>query len=278
VIRLDVRRGAQAPRAITVEFVGVTGGGKTTLARAIAADGLDGRPARMWTDLVIDRRGLRRIEDPHVINLLADAIALPTLPRLSRHDREFLRFAVDRLRRHAPSVPSRLNYIRNVIRKVGIHHRALRAEPGTTFLFDEGTILSAYQLFVYSRHPFTRAELDRFAELVPMPDRVVHVKAPIDVVVERAASRSDPRRELRRGGPGEVRGAIRRAAELFDALVELEPIRSRTLTVELADGSPETLRAVARDVGGWIDASTSPSRSTRSSPPSGRPTPRAWRS
>ena len=133
VISLDMRRGAPAARAITVEFVGVTGGGKTTLARAIAADGLDGRPARMWTDLVTDRRGLR-------------------------HDREFLSFAVDRLRRHAPSVPSRLNYIRNVIRKVGIHHRALRAEPGTTFLFDEGTILSAYQLFVYSRHPFTGAD------------------------------------------------------------------------------------------------------------------------
>jgi hypothetical protein len=278
VIRLDVRRGGQAARATTVEFVGVTGGGKTTLARAIAADGLGGRPARMWTDLVTDRPGLRRIEGAHVINLLADAIALPTLPRLSRRDREFLRFAVERLRRHAPSLPSRLNYIRNVIRKVGIHHNALRAEPGTTFLFDEGTILSAYQLFVYSRHPFTQGELDRFAELVPMPDRVVHVKAPIDVVVERAASRSDPRRELRRGRPGEVRGAIRRAAELFDALVELDPIRSRTLTVELADGTADTLRAVARDVGGWIEASTSPSRTTRSSPPSGRTTPRAWRS
>jgi hypothetical protein len=278
VIRLDVRRAAPAARATTVEFVGVTGGGKTTLARAIAAEGLDGRPVRMWTDLVTDRPGLRPIDDPHVINLLADAIALPTLPRLSRHDREFLRFAVHRLRRHAPSLPSRLNYIRNVIRKVGIHHRALRAEPGTTFLFDEGTILSAYQLFVYSRHPFTPAELDRFAQLVPMPDRLVHVKAPLDVVVERAASRSDPRRELRRGDPGEVRGAIHRAAELFDALVELEPIRSRTLTVELADGSAETLLAVARDVGGWIEASTSPSRSARSSPPSGGPTPRAWRS
>jgi hypothetical protein len=110
-----------------------------------------------------------------------------------------------------------------------------------------------------------------------MPDRVVHIKAPIDVAVERAASRSDPRRELRGGGPREVRGAIRRAADLFDALVELEPIRTRTLTVELGDGSAETLGAVARDVAGWIEASTSP-RSTRSSSPSGRPAPRAWRS
>jgi thymidylate kinase len=235
-----------------VEFIGATGAGKTSLARGLVRRGVPARRVRMATDLVTDRLGRRSITDPHAINLLADVSALPWLVRAFGRDRDFLRFAADRLWHHAPSTFAKVNYLRNVVRKLGMHEMAGRADPGTTYLFDEGTILMAYQLFVYSDAPFTRDDLERFVRLVPLPDRIVHVKAPTDLLLERASSRPDRRRELAGKDEREVELRIVRAVELFDALAEAAPIRDRLLTVELEAGSPERMEAAVREIAGWL--------------------------
>lgn len=236
-----------------VELIGASGAGKTTLARALASRSSTDARARMATDLVTDRPGRRWIEDPHAINLLADVTALPSFVRSLGRERDFVRFAFARLGRHAPSTFAKLNYMRNVVRKVGVHELARRADGGTTFLFDEGTILTAYQLFVYSDARYTRSELERFARLVPLPDRIVHVKAPIDVLLRRAMTREDRRRELARTDADQVKRWIVRAVELFDALAEIEPIRDRLVTVEMGDDEPERLDAAIREVAGSFD-------------------------
>ena len=79
-----------------VEFIGATGAGKTTLARGLVKRGVPARQVRMATDLVTDRPGRRSIDDPHVINLLADVSALPSFIRSLGRDRDFVRFAFDR--------------------------------------------------------------------------------------------------------------------------------------------------------------------------------------
>ena len=237
-----------------VEFIGATGAGKTSLARGLVRRGVPARRVRMATDLVTDRLGRRSIADPHAINLLADVSALPWLVRAFDRDRDLLRFAADRLWHHAPSTFAKVNYLRNVVRKLGMHEMASRADPGTTFLFDEGTILMAYQLFVYSDAPFTTAELERFVRLVPLPDRIVHVKSPTDLLLERTSARPDRRRELAGKDVLEVEERIVRAVELFDALAGLAPIRDRLLTVELTDGAPERLEGAVRDIAGWLAA------------------------
>jgi thymidylate kinase len=235
-----------------VEFIGPTGSGKTTLARGLVRRGVGARPVRMATDLLTDRLGLRWIDNAHAINLLADVTALPSFIRSLDRDREFLRFAFDRLRRHAPSTFARLNYMRNMVRKLGMHEMTRRADPGTTFLVDEGIILTAYQLFVYSDAPFTQADLERFGRLVPLPDLIVHVKAPIDVLLRRAVARPDRRRELAHEDEEEVKRWIVRAAEVFDALAEVEPIRDRLVTIEVADDEPEGLDAAILEVEGSL--------------------------
>ncbi len=252
-----------------VEFIGATGAGKTTLARALVRRGASVQPVRMATDLLTDRPGRRWIRNPHAINVLADVTALPSFVRALDRDRDFLRFAFDRLKRHAPSTFAKLNYMRNMVRKLGMHEMTKRADPGTTFLVDEGTILTAYQLFVYSDAPFTEPDLERFGRLVPLPDVIVSVKAPIDVLLKRAMTRSDRRRELAQKDEDEVRRWIVRAVELFDALAEIEPIRDRLVTVEIADDEPENLdaaileveRSLAREVVPSIER-TSPERAT----------------
>jgi hypothetical protein len=80
----------------------------------------------------------------------------------------------------------------------------------------------------------------------------VHVKAPIDVLLERAMTRPDRRRELARSDARETEQQIARAVELFDALAEIGPIRGRLLTVEGVDDSPERLDTAAREIAGWL--------------------------
>ena len=242
-----------------VEFIGATGAGKTTLARRIVQRGVPARRVRMATDLVTDRLGRRWIRNPHAINLLADVSGLPSF--IGSSDRDFVRFASERLWHHAPSTFAKANYLRNIVRKVGMYEMARNADPGTAFLVDEGTILTAYQLFVYSDAPFTQDDLERFVRLVPMPDVIVHVKAPTDVLLRRAMSRPDRRRELKGSGAPEVERLIARAVELFDRLEETEPIRGRLLTVEIADDSPERLDAAVREIAGSL------ARADASSPP-----------
>jgi thymidylate kinase len=238
-----------------IEFIGATGAGKTTLARGLRHRGIPARRVRMATDLVTDRLGRRSIEDPHTINLLADVSALPWFVRAFDRDRDFVRFAVDRLWHHAPSTFAKANYLRNIVRKLGMDEMARRADPRTTFLVDEGTILMAYQLFVYSDAPTTQADLERFVRLVPLPDLVVHVKAPIDVLLRRASTRPDRRRELARKDADEVERRIGQAVELFDALAKIAPIRDRLLTVEIADDSPEHLDRAVREIAGSLAGS-----------------------
>ncbi len=234
-----------------VEFIGCSGAGKTTLAREIERIG-GARRSILATELVVDRPGLRWINDPTAVNLVANVISFPPFLRALGREKDFVAFAFDRLRRHAPSSFAKYNYMLNVVRKIGVHEMARRAASRNTVLIDEGAVLSAYQLFVYSDAPFDQLDLERFARLVPLPDRVVYVRAPLDVLVERAMTRSDPRRELAGRRGNELRRSLERAIALFDGLARTEPIRDRLVTVDMGDESSQTRDAVVREVSRFL--------------------------
>ncbi|HWO71841.1 MAG TPA: AAA family ATPase [Actinomycetota bacterium] len=231
-----------------VEIVGPSGAGKSTLAAMLRDPGAD-PPTLLSTDLVLDRPGRRWIRHPTARNLVGDLAALPWL--LSAWDRYegFLRFAARRLRAHAPSALARHNYLRNIVRRVGLHELARRRDIGATIVADEGTLHTAYYLFVYSTERAHRSELVRFAELAPLPDRVVHVRASIPDLVERSLRRPDPRRELRGASRPEVERWLRRATEVFDELLGLDPLRERVLVVDSADGGLDPAAVRARLMG-----------------------------
>lgn len=236
-----------------VEFIGCSGSGKTTLIdRLKGRIGADG-PLVSATDLVLDRPGRRWITHPTARNLVADVTVLPSFLRGPARDRDFMRFASERIRRHAPSAFAKANYLREVLRDVGKHELAERSSSGRTVLVDEGAVLTAYHLFVYSRAPFDRTDLERFARLVPMPDRIVYVTAPLEVLVDRAMRRPDRRRELASGRRDEVEASISRAVAVFDGLVATPQIGPRTLTVDNADGSPAERDDVIARIAAFID-------------------------
>ena len=234
-----------------VEFVGSSGAGKSSLVERVLESAPQGPLVDAW-DLVTDRPGRRWAKDPTVRNLVADVVVLPAFASVLRHDRAFTRFAWDRLRHH-PSTVARWNYLLNVERRVGMQAFARRRARGRIVLADEGALLLAYQLFVYTAAPFERADVERFVELVPLPDRVVYVRAPLETLVERSIGRTDRRRELAGDDRAEVERWAVRSVELFDILTATPPILSRLLVVDNPDGEAD-LRVAAERVRAFLRA------------------------
>jgi hypothetical protein len=182
------------------------------------------------------------------MNLLADAAALIPFARSLSTNREFASFSLDRLLKSGPSTFAKLNYTRNLIRKIGIYELARRRAGEAAVLADEGTVLIAYQLFVYSDAAYSPADLERFAQLVPAPDLLIYVKAPVPTLIDRALSRSDQRRELAGIGRQAVGEKLHRADEMFDALTATEGLRDRVMTIENTREPPKGQPSAAEQV------------------------------
>lgn len=218
-----------------VEFIGASGSGKTTLARGVAQHLAAVEDCTTASDLVLDRWKLKRISHSTMQNVIADIGSFVDLPRLSSDERAFLRYAFRRLSLHRPIGLQTLNYYRSVVRRTGMNSYAHRVGSGRIVLADEGLVLVAYLLFAYGGASFDDRDLAKFASVVPLPDRIVHVKAPVELLIERAISRADRRRELTVSDRRVLQDRLARAADLFDRLALVPSIHNRVISVENHD-------------------------------------------
>jgi thymidylate kinase len=220
-----------------VELIGCTGVGKTTVMRGLRAHGIGELPTRTMGELVLDRPALRRVAHPTAVNVAQELYALPALAVALRRRRAFLAFASRNLLRHAPSPAERLSRVRAIVRRTGMFEVASRpAHAGELVLSDEGTVLLAF-MFPLDGRPYDTEELARFAKLVPLPDLVVHVRAPLDLLVRRARARTDRGRQLGAMDADELELLLRRTSEVFDTLAGTAPVRDRVVTIDGSLGS-----------------------------------------
>lgn len=227
-----------------VEFIGVTGAGKTALTEASAQVAVGNR-VQTVDDVLLDRFLSRRIRNSSVKNLLYDMMALPFFLRSLRRHRGFVMFAIRHLADHGLTTFAKLNYMRSIVRRVGLFELLNRRHADEVILVDEGTVLIAYLLFVYTRTEPTSEEIMRFCRLVPVPDGLVFVEAPLPDLIERAVTRPDARRELKSREPEGVRELIERASSLFDGLVRAAPWKDRVLKVVNGGTDVEEMKSLA---------------------------------
>jgi len=237
-----------------VEFIGSTGAGKTVLA-----DEVRRRLAAAWgtasvaaIDLVAERVEVPVPAHPTAQNLLEDAVGFPYfLASWPRH-RAFTRFASGYLARGFRRAVWNLNRLRNVVRKLGTYEIARRHGAGRIVLVDEGTVLAAHNLFGGVDAVYGAEELESFARLVPLPEAIVYVRAPLELLVRRCMERPDPPRAVRARDRSLVERHLRRAAGVFEDLIACPRIRERALIVDNAAESPEARGLVADDIARFI--------------------------
>jgi thymidylate kinase len=215
-----------------VEFVGCTGAGKTTLASEVQRR-LAGQ-ARVATSYQLAAKllGLGRVTHPTAQNLVQDLAGLPFFVHSLYSHRAFVALAVGALARGYGVSFCTINYMRSIVRRIGMHELIGRYHRDQIVLVDEGTVLSAHLLYVYTRAKCSPQELRAFAGLVPLPELVVYIRAPVDVLVRRALERNDARRELRSKDRGAIEEYVGRAIDVFDRITEPDRIRDRVLVVD----------------------------------------------
>jgi deoxyadenosine/deoxycytidine kinase len=224
-------------RPTVVEFVGPSGAGKTSLIKRLHMHDEASCPILLASNMVMDRPGRRWITNPTLTNVVTDFTVLPAFVSGVRRYEDFVRFAFARLQQYAMTRFMQYNYMREVVRNVGMQEFARRASSTSAIVVDEGAVLTASHLFVYNRVPLAFDALDDFAHLVPLPDVLVYVRAPVHVLVDRALRRRDRRRELRADNPRELQRWMERALEVFDRLTSTARIRDRVLTLDLEDSA-----------------------------------------
>jgi len=138
------------------------------------------------------------------------------------------------LSRNTSSSITSFNNLRSLERKIGVYE-ILRGYPHNwIILVDEGPVLATH-MFAFRECPLAAEEIAHFASLLPLPDILVYVKAPVDTLVQRTLERADPPRELGARDRVQIESAVRGTEFLFDQLVKAENIRSRILIVENSD-------------------------------------------
>jgi thymidylate kinase len=235
-----------------VEFVGSTGAGKTTLASEVQRRLAERAQVVTSFDLIADLFGWRQVSNPTIRNLIQDLVGLPFFIRSLYRYRAFVVFALKTLARNGSYTLFTLNYLRSIVRKIGTYEIIRRYKGDRIVLVDEGTVLSAHLLFVYTGTTYSQEDIENFASLVPLPELVVCIRAPVDALLQRTLQRSDARKELRWKNQELVEKYISRAAKMFDELTETKEIRDRVLVVSNPASTDDERGVVADRIATFI--------------------------
>jgi hypothetical protein len=170
---------------LVVEFIGVTGVGKSTLVGAVAqflsAQGFRVRDAE---DAILASYGLEFLPHPKVRSALTLLLGLPTFGRflLTRDGAKLSRLALGSIGRGMGSLWTGASLFRNFMKRIGSHFllEELRNEMRDydVLLWDEGIVHAAHNLFVHAGTEPKREEIEEFGRIVPKPDLLIWVTAP----------------------------------------------------------------------------------------------------
>lgn len=220
-----------------IEFIGSTGAGKTTLISEIQRRLAQTTEVATSFDVVAAPLGLRRVTHLTVRNLIQELVGFPFfIGSLNRH-KAIIVFVLRMLARQASFSFFTINNLRSLERKIGVDEIIKRRQHNKFILVDEGPLLLAHNVFVYSGAHYTGEEITRFAGLVPLPDIIIYIRVPIDILVQRSLQRTDPPREMRSGNRELIEKHINRAVKMFDQFIAAENIQARLLIVENSDFS-----------------------------------------
>ncbi len=218
-----------------IELIGCTSAGKSTLVESvIQARRGQGATITLGDDLVLRRLRLHWVKSSSARRLLVNIAGLLASLLTWRKNRALIRFAGRVL--FQPAIPrvERLQLLRNVLKKIGVYEIIRRSGSRQTVLVDEGTLQIAHNLFVHASAGVDPALVAEFAAIVPLPDAVVYLRPPEELLVERIVARGHSRLPDR--SEAQVTRFVRQAVAVFDQLAQQPAIAARTLVTDGDDG------------------------------------------
>ncbi len=231
-----------------IEFIGSTGAGKTTLISEVRRRLAQTIDVTTSFELVAAPFGLSSVTHPTLRNVIEEILGLPFFVRALFLNRAFIVFILRMLARQANLSIFTLNNLRSLERKIGVYEIIRRNPHDQIVLVDEGTVLTAHNIFVYSEATYSREEIAGFANLVPLPDFIVYIKAPVDILVQRSLKRTDAPREMRSKDRAVIERYINSAVRMFDELIKTDNIQRRLLIVENSDQNDHEIDMVVNEI------------------------------
>ncbi|HLF28445.1 MAG TPA: hypothetical protein VJG32_19095 [Anaerolineae bacterium] len=218
-----------------IELMGCTSAGKSTLTRSILQvcreQGVD---VFRRDDFVLKQIRLNGIKGHLPRTLLVDALALFACLLTWRNNLKFYRFATRLLFQLPIALFDKLNLLRNVLKKIGIHEIIrFRSTDQQVILVDEGVLQAAHNLFVHSAVQVEMEHLATFVRLIPFPDVIVYIRPPESRLIDRTMIRGHKRIPDR--SYNNVVRFVKQAVATFDQLAQNPSVESRLVVV---DGGP----------------------------------------
>jgi PST family polysaccharide transporter len=187
-------------KPLVVEFIGVTGVGKSTLLAAVAESlSLQGHRVCQAEEVILARYGLSYQRHPKFGSALVHMLSLDPFWRYlcTRNGLALSRLALRSITRGMGSLWTGFGLLRNFLKRIGFHllleQVRNQLHDCDILLCDEGVVHAAHNLFVHMGAEPNRDEIVRFGQLVPKPDQLVWVTAPpaqsAEVILRRGHSR-----------------------------------------------------------------------------------------
>lgn len=247
--------------AIIVEFAGVTGGGKSTLRRAVseifASKGLTvTHPA----DAILSVSGLGFVRNRSVRLILLDFLTVfPGLVYLLFSDvgRQLLRLASSEIESNADGIFAKANLFRNFFKRVGMLHllrrRGGKGKHYDYIFWDDGVLHIAHSLFVHVENPPNREAVLGFKNLIPKPDLAIWVSPDelrsIDCTLKRGHSRVEANNQ------SAAETFVKNAGKVFECIFSPEdPVvgSDRFLRVDIPHGDNKIYGDIALQIAEFL--------------------------
>ena len=189
-------------------------------------------------EFVLDQCRANWVRHRPVRKLLINLAGLFASLMTWRNNRKFYFFATKILFQLPSPWFERLNLLRNVLKRTGVAEIIrVRGTSQEVILVDEGALQTAHNLFVHLTIEREPGQLAAFAGLVPLPDAVIYLKQPEQVLVGRTLARGH--RRIPDPSQARVGRFVKQAVAMFDELVAYPAVKDRTMVL---DGTPEAVR------------------------------------
>lgn len=235
-----------------VEFIGSTGAGKTTLIKEVKRRLSKSAQVTTSFDLIATPLGLGSVTHPTARNLIQELVGFPFFLKSLHQHRAYVDLYLSLLARQEKFTFFMMNNLRSLERKLGVFEIIKRKDFDQIILVDEGTVLSAHHVFVFTDVSYTSEEISRFASVLPLPDVIVYIKVPMEILIERSIQRTDPPRMMRSRNRVQNEMYIRRAVTMFEQLVKTEQIQNRVLIVDNPDSSKQDWNLTVHQISEFI--------------------------